>query len=75
MIGDVAWARERVQVIGQSDAMAISHLVHLMLAVAVECCPLNRLRCHWCVPVIVDDVLAMFDRQLPAIVTARKTDD
>ena len=47
MVQHIVRLCERVQVVGESDTVAVGDLVHFVLAVAVEGRPLNGLSCRW----------------------------
>lgn len=67
MIDHVVWAGFRVEVVSEGDAMALGHLVDLMLTVAVEGSPLDGGRRRGRVPVVLDLMPGVLYSQLTAL--------
>lgn len=75
MVDHVVGAGIRVQVVCEGDAMALGHLLDLVLTVAVEGGPLDGGRRLGRVPVVIDLMPAVLYSQPAAFVRGRQADD
>ena len=63
-----------IQIVRECDAVTGRHFEHFMLAVTVECGPLDHLR-RFVAPVVCNGFAIMADSQRPAFMRGWQTDD